>query len=458
MRGGLRVGAPGSARTRPVSTVPGVPSRTSRPNLLLYVVAAALLAYMWRFQDIFPALARLRPTTVLSIVALGIAAITVDHAAGLRRLRSPVMIRLGLMLALVLVGIPFSLDPAATRSFLISWLLPSALLAVLIVLSVRTMDDLEWLAAVTLVGGCAYTALMLLTRPLDATGRWTTIVFYDPNDLALVMVGLLPLTLYFAWRVRSAVRRILPAVCFVLFVFTIVRTGSRGGFLGLAVVLGYLLIAFRALPTRARMLGGLAAVLLLIAGGAGYWERMRTMMQPSTDYNWSGREYTGRGALWRRGLGYLRERPLVGVGANAFVAAERDLSPAARRRQMAGRPVRTLVAHSTIVQIGAELGIPGLIIFAVLIVQSAITLRRAGRAPRVDPRLGAMSQALTGSLIGYVICGLFLSAAYFTFLHFLIGFVAATKELADAEPAPAPTRERGGYGLPIPSPLRVARR
>jgi O-antigen ligase len=368
------------------------------------------------------------------------------------------IVRLGLMLALVLVGIPFSLDPAATRTFLVSWLLPSALTAVLIVVSVRTMDDLDWLAAVTLVGGCVYIVLMLLTRPLDVDGRWTTIVFYDPNDLALVLVGLLPLTLYFVWRARSLAGRLLAALAFALFVYTIVRTGSRGGFLGLAIVLGYLLIAFRALPTRARALGAVAAVVLLAAGGSRYWERMRTMIQPSTDYNWSGRDYTGRGELWRRGVGYLRERPLLGVGANAFVTAERDLSPAARRRQMAGRPVRTLIAHSTIVQIGAELGVPGLIVFGVLIVQAAISLRRAMRRSRSDVRVGAMSQALMGSLIGYVICGLFLSAAYFTFLHFLIGFVAATKELADGDPEPAMARERGGFGLPLRPPLSAARR
>jgi hypothetical protein len=69
-----------------------------------------------------------------------------------------------------------------------------------------------------------------------------------------------------------------------------------------------------------------------------------------------------------------------------------------------------------------------------------------------------MSQALMGSLIGYVVCGLFLSAAYFTFLHFLIGFVAATKELADSEPQFAPSRERGGFGLMMPSPQPAARR
>jgi O-antigen ligase len=422
------------------------------------VVAAALLAYMWRFQDVFPAIAAARPTTLLLLVALGLSVVTVDRGRGFRKLRSPVIVRLGLMLALVLVGLPFSLDPRVTASFFMSWLLPSAMLAVLVVLSVRTMEDLEWLGAVTLVGGCAYTLLMLLTRPLDPDGRWTTIVFYDPNDLALVLVGLLPLTLYFMWRVTTTPRRIMATLCFALFVFAIVRTGSRGGLLGLAAVLGYLLLAFRMMTPRARLLGALAAVVLLAAGGARYWERMRTMFEPSTDYNWSRREYTGRGELWRRGVGYLRERPIVGVGANAFVTAERDLSPAARRRQMAGRPVQTLVAHSTVVQIGAELGIPGLIIFAVLIVQTAVTLRRAGHRARRDQRVGAMSQVLTGSLIGYVVCGLFLSAAYFTFLHFLVGFVASTKDLADAEPEPVPMRERGGLGLAMAARPSAVRR
>jgi O-antigen ligase len=452
MRGGLSRVAPTSAPT--AAAAPRPPQRVTQPDLLLYFVAAALLAYIWRFQEIFPAVAVARPTTVLLLAALGLAAITVDRRQVVRRLRSRVIVLLGLLLVLVLVGVPFSLDRGATSTFLLTWLLPSALLAVLIVVSVRTMDDVEWVAAITLAGGCAYVIIMHLTRHEDAQGRWTSLAFYDANDLALLLVGLLPLTLYFMWRAESGRWRLLAALCFSLFVLTIVRTGSRGGFLGLSAVLGYSLLAFRPLPARARVFGALAAVALLAAGGSRYWERMRTMFQPSADYNWSGQEYIGRGELWRRGLGYFRDRPLAGVGANGFVTAERELSPVARRRIMAGRPIQALVAHSTIVQVGAELGVPGLIVFGALIVQLALALRGTVRMSGDDPRVAAMSQALTGSLVGYAVCGLFLSAAYSTFMHFLIAFVAATKGLADEVPEAASIRGRGGIGGALPPPVQ----
>ena len=71
--------------------------------------------------------------------------------------------------------------------------------------------------------------------------------------------------------------------------------------------------------------------------------------------------------------------PLFGVGPEQFPAAEGTLSPFAERQQF-GIGVRWNAAHNSFIQIGAELGLPGLALFIAIIASAFAALRRAGRA------------------------------------------------------------------------------
>jgi putative inorganic carbon (HCO3(-)) transporter len=454
MRGGLRFNLPVARLAGPVVWPPRMrahePSPRARPDALLYAIAAMIMSYVWRLQDVVPALAAARPAILLLGVGVIAAVLRPDAASGLRRLRSPILISLALLLALAAAGAPFSLDPAGTASFVVWSLIPTALIAAFTTFGARTLEDIEWIVLATLVGAVGYTLAMYATKPLDEFGRWMPLVHYNPNGLSLLLVALVPPTLYFMRPGERPGRRLFAAACFVLFTSMIARTGSRGGFVGLAVVLLYLLATYRVLPGRLRRWGMLGAVLLLVAGGPRYWERLRTMLEPSRDYNWSGAEYTGRGELWRRGIAYIESRPFVGLGANGFQTAERELSDVARRRAMAGRPVRTLVAHNSYIQVAAELGLAGLALFLALLVHTARTLVGVRRRVGPDTRLGAFAHALLASLLGYAVCALFQSAAYFAFLYLLLGMAAATGALVVAEPR---LRARGGLVATVPRPV-----
>jgi putative inorganic carbon (HCO3(-)) transporter len=451
MRGGLRLNLPVAGAAAPVVGPPRVrahvPSPRAHPDALLYTVAALIMTYVWRLQDVMPALAVAQPAVLLLGVAVLTAVLRPDAAPGLQRLRSPVLIHLALLLAVAVAGVPFSLDPGGTARFVVWSLIPSALIAAFTAFAARNLEDIEWIVLATVVGAVGYTILMYVTKPLDEFGRWNPLVYYNANGLALLLVVLIPPTFYFMRPGERPARRLFAAACFVLFTSMLARTGSRGGFLGLGVVLVYLLATYRGLPGRLRRWGALGALLLLAAAGPRYWERMATMLDPSRDYNWSGAEYTGRGELWRRGIGYIERRPVLGVGANGFQTAERELSEVARRRLMTGRPVQTLVAHSVYVQIAAELGLVGLVVFLALLVRTARTLRAVRRRAGRDTRLGAFAHALLASLLGYAVCGLFQSAAYFAFFYLLLGLAAAMGALVVAEPR---LRARGGLATAVP--------
>ena len=465
MRGGLG-GAPVTTSRGALGTGTAAAASAPRawPDLLLLLVAAVIFTYIWRLHNVVAAAQALRPTALLGL-AIAAACVSVPLSLVGRRLASSVLALLMLLTVVAAAGIPFALDPAATTSYVTGWIMPGVLLALVVAISARSTGDVEWLLLATVVGAAVFVLILYARGGVNAVTNSEVTVFYDRNELALMLVVLLPAVVHFMRAGEPAVRRAFALGCFLLFVFTIVRGGSRGGLVGLSAVLGYVLLTFRTVPRSTRVAVAAGAVLLLAGGGAMYWARMRTILQPTADYNVSA-SY-GRAAIWQRGLRYVRERPLAGVGASGFAVAEHELSPLARRRIMAGRPVHLLNAHNIFVQVAAELGLPGLVVFVALLVQMARTLRRVRRGRDRYARTPAVAQVLLAALLGYVVCGFFLSAAYFPFLFLLIGLVAALAAIARSEEpltrqwdqprrAVTPPATRGG-GVPayeVPAPAR----
>jgi O-antigen ligase len=451
MRGGLSAEAPGAsglaARAARAGAAPG-----PRADALLYVVLGVILTAVWRWHDFVPAARALRPSILLTVLGLALLAADRDPARRLSRLRSPVVSWLAVIGALMLLGIPFSLNPDHSARFFANAILPYVLAGFLVAASIRNVKDIEWLALGTLVGGVVHTALLHATRGIDpVTGRWGPLVQYDANELALMLVSMLPLTLFFMRRGNSAGRRLFAAACFVFFAYSVVKTGSRGGLVGLAAVLGYLFLGYTAVSVRMRVAGAIASAILLAAGGEALRERAGTILRPTEDYNWQ--DETGRLALWRRGLTYVDDRPVLGLGLDSFRHAEAELSPVARSNRMAGRGVPMLVAHNMFIHVAAELGLPALVAFVALLVATARALSRIRRrydttASGDDP--AALARALIASLVGFCVCGLFLSVAYFPYLQVLFGLTLALGALAP-EPVVGQRRARiatrGAYGL-----------
>jgi O-antigen ligase len=114
-----------------------------------------------------------------------------------------------------------------------------------------------------------------------------------------------------------------------------------------------------------------------------------------------------------------------------FQTAEGTLSPQARRSEY-GRGVRWGAAHNTFVQIGAEVGIPGLLLFLALLANLFLALRRVGRRAK---RAGAtdvarLAQTLTAALVGFVVGGFFLSLAYADMLYTLAALAMGLAKVA----------------------------
>src|SRR5207244_2377732 len=112
-------------------------------------------------------------------------------------------------------------------------------------------------------------------------------------------------------------------------------------------------------------------------------------------------------------------------------AAEGLLSPFADRQQF-GAGVRWSAPHNSFVQVGAELGVPGLALFVGLIASAFVALRRSDLGTAA---IGAaqtpsdLTQALTASLIGFVVGAFFLTLAYSEILYTLVALAVGVHEL-----------------------------
>ena len=416
-------------------------SRDWVEDLPLWGAAGLIATVIWRAQDVLHVPGFVQPVWASLLFAL--AAAMVGRTVWQRTdvLTSPIARGLIVFAVIALLSVVTSIAPRASSSFFLKRIVPSLVLAWSVAVAIRGARDVEWLVAATVLGAAAFSLHALAVGYSGQDGRWTGFAFYDPNDLALQLVAVTPLAAYYFRRGTSLMVRAAAAGAIGLYLLALVRTESRGGLLGLAVVGGYVLVAFEAIPRRVRILGLVGGVLALGGLATGrYWSRIQTVLQPKTDYNLDRNDPTGRLQLWKRGLGYAVSRPVLGVGLNAYIVAERELSPIAHERRIQARPLNfLLIAHNTFIQIAAELGFAAVGVFLFILWRTRKGLVLVGRARRAAgadaaDRAAALARALTGALLGFVVCGLFLSAPYFSLLYLLFGLAIGLERAAVPEP------------------------
>lgn len=395
-------------------------------DLLRIALAATVLTAVWRVQDLFPALAPFHLPALMLLALLGLLVISPrEHLRLVYASRTTVMRGVLVLIALALISIPLSLWKGSSLDFFVRNLLPAVLLAFAAAAASYTVADARRIAAIQLGGAVLYAVVILTRYEIGPGGRLGGLVHYDANDLGLLLVCVLPLALFFVGNGQTLLRRLLAVSAVALFLLTIIKTGSRGAFLALVAVTIYLLFRYSTVHwgRRVSIVAG-AVALFLVSTGAQYRTAMATILTPRSDYNWVGNAEGGRMAVWTRGMQYMMDRPLTGVGLNAFPIAEGTLSPLADR-QMFSRGVRWSAAHSSYVQIGAELGVLALVVFIAMLLAALLMAGRLARdaALRGERGVAALARAQGAGLVGFIVAGAFLSHAYSPILLLALGTI-----------------------------------
>jgi O-antigen ligase len=416
------------------AVAPGVSTRDAKWDLLLVCVAAYILTAVGRVHQLFPALEMLRPAVLTGVLAIALYLLDQHQVRRFRHvLLSPTKWIVALLGWMVL-SVPGALVVSTSFALVFDNFIKTVLMVLVIAASVRSVRDVERLAFAYFAGAVVYSAVVVTRFDLGTGEAWRLgrLYYYDANDFATFTVSAMPLGVYFLQAGRRTTTRLCAAGGLVLLTLGVVWSGSRGGFIALTAVALFIVVRYSAIPIRGRMSAtALVAVVLLPAASDQYWQQMSTITSEK-DYNRTSE--SGRLQIWNRGIGYMMSHPMLGLGPNNFQAAEGTLSPHAERQQY-GIGVRWSAAHNSFIQAGAELGIPGLLLFVGVIGSAFATLRRAHRAERQLAASGArcapLTPALTAALLGFVVGAFFLSLPYAEMMYTLVALAVGLQKAAD---------------------------
>lgn len=296
-------------------------------------------------------------------------------------------------------------------------------------------------------------------------GRAAVHSWYDTNDLAYVLVTLLPITAT-VMRMATGWKKWFWRLQLALFVYVIIITGSRGGAIALAcVALLYLLVGdmpFVRKNVGAAVVKSLAAVAAIAVLLAVAWphlpaetrERLQSIGDLGSDYNMEKGNTDSRTDIWKRGLGELARRP-IGFGLGTYPAVD----------GRTGGVYHT--AHNSVVLALVELGVVGGLLYLWLYRAAWVLLGRVMRAVpgEDDPDYGTardraiLAASLRIALIGNFAAGFFLSMTYSFILWTLWALISGFTAEQMGGPAAVRIRSKRPESVPrVPRALRSAAR
>jgi probable O-glycosylation ligase (exosortase A-associated) len=238
------------------------------------------------------------------------------------------------------------------------------------------------------------------------------------NEIGLALIMTIPLMRYIQLTSEQAWLRYIMIVSMGLTFVAILGTQSRGAFLGLIVMVGYLIMKSRHKKT-------LFVLLLLFLPFAytfmpeSWHERMASIQDYEEDES-----ATGRINAWWVAWNVAMDRPIVGGGFEMFRGWVFG--------KYAPNPEDFHDVHSIYFEALGEHGFVGLSLFLLLGLLGLRTARKIVRATEAEPRLFWMrdlASMIHVSLIGYAASGTFLGLAYFDFYYTLLATLVGMQAL-----------------------------
>jgi O-antigen ligase len=238
--------------------------------------------------------------------------------------------------------------------------------------------------------------------------------FYsNPNDMAFAIVLSLPFCLAFLLSARGMLRKGMWFLGMLMMAMALILTASRAGFIDLLIAGTFCLWHFGVRGKRLYLIGGtfiLGAVLLIVAGRS----LMRRFAAISGSDANSQLEMSAEGSyeerkiLMMRALDAIVHYPVLGVGVSNFVVYSGLWKE----------------VHASYLQIGAEGGIPALILYLMFFARGFGNLKDLGRGEKLDPETTLFAGAFKSSLVGFIVGACFAPEAYQFFPYLTVCFTS----------------------------------
>ncbi len=261
----------------------------------------------------------------------------------------------------------------------------------------------------------------------DVLQRRLTGPIGETNRFAQVLLMLVPLGIFRYIDERSTFLRWTAAIATTLIVVGVVLTFSRGAAVGL-VALVIAMAALRFVRPR-HLIGVLLALVLVLAAFPQYAVRLGTFGEIGAFAGDNVNRGSVGGAVLSRVTETLAaalvivDHPVIGVGPDMFNIYYEEY---AEDVGLLVRQDQFREAHNLYLGIGAELGVPGLVVFLIIFLVTIRMLIQARRAS-IDrrPDLERLTTPFLLSLMTYAVTGLFLHLSFARFFWLIMAVAAA---------------------------------
>jgi len=340
-----------------------------------------------------------------------------------QKVEFPLTLKLLLLLfAQLCLCIPFAYWRGGAFATVFSSFGKGVMVAILISMVVERISQLRKLIFVQAAAVCFMSIASIAAHHTDSVGRLTGVtggVLENPNDLAINIAINIPFCLAFLLRGRGPIRKGIWAIGLIAMVYAVTATYSRSGFLSLVVGLVLCLWEFgiRGRRWHLLMLAGMMGIGMVAFAPPNYAIRLQSMFVGRMAGSQDNGSVDARRELLETSLQLMAQHPLVGVGPGNF-------------------PVVTgswKVAHNTYTEMGAEGGIPALLLFLLVLLaafRSVLSVRRS-ELFKQDKDTEILAGGLIAAFGAYLMGAAFSDTAYNLFPYFLIAYAIGLRRVVD---------------------------
>lgn len=406
--------------TKPDSQTKSSPAETwisKRGHAVSYagIFVFTFLVY-FRPYELFPSLSWLSKSAFVVAMLTLIAFIPTQLGLENRITAKPREVKLAIALLVTgLLSVPLAMEPGRAFESLIEYLKVIVIFIVMVNV-VRTEKRLRALILMVLLVSCVLSMAALndyARGNLALEGRRIAGLigglFSNPNDLALHLVTMIPISLTLALGARGILKKVAYAASSMLLMAGLVATFSRGGFLGFVCVMAFLVWK---LARRNRLLLGAVALTIILAtialAPSAYRSRITTTSDDSA---------VARTDDLKRSILVAAHHPIFGVGMDNY-SIYSNLNKA---------------THNAYTQVAAEMGVVAFLIYIGFLItpfRRLSEIEQAGLAVKRKPLSYYLAVGLQGSLVGYMVVSFFASVAYQWYVYYLVAYAISMQRLA----------------------------
>lgn len=428
----------------------GKPRQAQESKAGFYLVLVYLFFEYGRPHELIPGLRVIPFGTGLSVLIL--LSVLMSGKLDFSRLQTKLWLPL---LAVMAIHVPIAANNFwALMTFKDMFLLYSVYLGI-----VTFVDSLERMMTVMKLwmGIHGFLAVWGIAHGGFGIGAWMG----DENDFCMVMNMAAPFGYFLMFSASGAVQKMKYLGFLGTFILAAMASLSRGGFMGLAAVGAY---CWYRSPKKlnALIVLAVAVVFMLVLAPETYWDEISS----STSDETMSDEGTGGARLYTWGIGMemFFSNPIIGIGQSNFpwTFSAYEAGRTFHTRSFGGRE-----AHSAWVTLISELGLVGIVIVGGMLLQCYKDLKLVRRrfAPvKSSQKYGQtvqggedmrayLARAMEGSLIGFIVSGVFISILWYPSLWIMLAFVVALRNISEVDGGALRqdvVRSKYQMGVPLP--------